>query len=458
MTRLSLVHFTTLAKRPVRLKIVDISDASSYPGHADQVFSPRGEEELAEVLARASKENIPVTPMGAMTGLAGGASPQGGWGVSMTNFRKLEIAPGKAIAGSGILLREVQAAAAASGQYYAPDPTENTSSIGGNIAANASGSHSFRYGATRAHVLALRVVLIEGSIREYRRGQPVDFQVPRIPLPRTSKHSAGYRLAPGMDYVDLFIGSEGTLGVVTQAELQLLPAPKEIMGGVVFFPSEEAAIDAVERWRPVPGLRMLEYLDHGSLEIMEVQIKDAPEAAAVMVEQEGEIDLDMTGAMEDVSWFGTSAADRERFRRFRHGLAEGVQARIHRGGYVKLGTDYAAPRDKCREVIKLYRGTLDRDLGTPYVMYGHIGDAHLHINTFPANQEEHARAKAVLDALAKDVVALGGTVGAEHGLGKRKAHLLAIQYAPEHIEAMRAVKRRFDPQWLLGRGNLFEPR
>lgn len=432
---------------------MDISDASSYPGHADQVLSPRSEEELAEILARASKEGVPITVMGAMTGLAGGASPQGGWGVSMTNFRRLDIAPGKATVGAGTLLREVQAAALASGQYYAPDPTENTSSIGGNIAANASGSHSFRYGATRAHVLALRVVLIDGSIREYRRGQPVDFEVPQIPLPRTSKHSAGYRLAPGMDYADLFIGSEGTLGVVTQAELQLLPAPKEIMGGVVFFPSEAAAIDAVERWRPVPGLRMLEYLDRGSLEIMEV-----PQAAAVMVEQEGEIDLDMTGALEDVSWFGTSASDRERFRRFRHGLAEGVQARIHRGGYVKLGTDYAAPRDKCREVIQLYRSTLDRDLGIPYVMYGHIGDAHLHINTFPSNQDEHARAKAVLDGLAKDVVALGGTVGAEHGLGKRKAHLLKIQYAPEHIEAMRAVKRRFDPQWLLGRGNLFEPK
>ncbi len=429
---------------------MDISDASSYPGHADQVFSPRTEDELAVILARASKEKVPVTVMGAMTGLAGGASPQGGWGLSMSNFRRLEITPGRAFVGTGLLLREVQAAAAASGQFYAPDPTENTSSIGGNIAANASGSRSFRYGATRAHVQALRAVLMDGRIVEYRRGQPVDFDVPKIPLPRTTKHSAGYRLAPGMDFVDLFVGSEGTLGVVTEARLQLLPAPKDIMGGVVFFSSEEAALDAVERWRPTPGLRMLEYLDRGSLEIMEV-----PQAAAVMVEQEGEIDLDMTGALEDVSWFGTSPSDRERFRRFRHGLAEGVQARIHRGGYMKLGTDYAVPRDKRREIIKIYRSTLDRDLGIPYVMYGHIGDAHLHINTFPATPDQHARAKTVLDDLAKPVVELGGTVGAEHGLGKRKAHLLAIQYGPEHIEAMRAVKRRYDPQWLLGRGNLF---
>jgi FAD/FMN-containing dehydrogenase len=434
---------------------VDISDVSGYPGHADQVFSPRDEEELAAILARASNEGVPVTVMGAMTGLAGGAAPQGGWGVSMIKFRRLDISPGSARVGVGTLLREVQAAAAASGQFYAPDPTENTSSIGGNIAANASGSRSFRYGATRPHVVALRVALLDrrkpGSrIVEYRRGQPVDFDVPKIPLPRSTKHSAGYRLAPGMDVVDLFIGSEGTLGVVSEAELQLLPAPKEIMGGVVFFPSEDAALDAVDRWRPTPGLRMLEYLDRGSLEIME-----EPHAAAVMVEQEGEIDLDMKGALEDDSWFGTSPSDRERFRRFRHALGERVNERIHRGGFMKLGTDYAVPRDKGREIIRIYRKTLDRDLGLPYVIYGHVGDAHLHINTFPASKGEFDRAKAVLDDLATPVVELGGTVGAEHGLGKRKAHLLKVQYGPEAIEAMRAVKQRFDPQWLLGQGNLF---
>ena len=429
---------------------MDISDVSGYPGHADQVFSPRDEEELAAILARASKEGVPVTVMGAMTGLAGGASPQGGWGVSMTKFRKLDISPGSARVGPGTLLREVQAASAASGQFYAPDPTENTSSIGGNIAANSSGSRSFRYGATRAHVLALRIAFADGQIVEYRRGQALDFDVPKIPLPRSTKHSAGYPLTPGMDFVDLFIGSEGTLGVVTEAELQLLPAPKEIMGGVVFFPSEDAALDAVDRWRPTPGLRMLEYLDRGSLEMME-----EPYAAAVMVEQEGEIDLDMDGALEEDSWFGTSAADRERFRRFRHALGERANQRIQRGGYMKLGTDYAVPRDKGREMMRIYRTTLDSDLGLPYVIYGHVGDAHLHINTFPSSKLEFERAKAVLDDLAKPVVELGGTVGAEHGVGKRKAHLLKVQYGPEVIDAMRAVKKRFDPQWRLGRGNMF---
>jgi FAD/FMN-containing dehydrogenase len=431
---------------------VEITDVSGYPGHADKVFSPKDEEELAAILKRASAEEVPVTVMGAMTGLAGGAAPEGGWGISMALFRRLDILPGHARVGTGVLLKEVQAAAAAGGQYYAPDPTENTSSIGGNIAANASGSHSFLYGATRQHVLAVRVVFMDGRVAEFRRGEKVDFEIPAIPLPRTTKFSAGYRLEPAMDFVDLFVGSEGTLGVVTEAELQLLPAPKEIMAGVVFFPSENAALDAVDRWRPVPGLRMLEYLDQASLEMME-----EPFAAAVMVEQEGEIDLDMRGALEEHSWFATSPADRERFRRFRHGLGERANQRIRKGGYMKLGTDYAVPREKGREVIDLYRRTLDPALKLPYVIYGHIGDAHVHINTFPSTKEDFHRAKALLDELAYPVVAMGGTVGAEHGLGKRKAHLLSIQYKPEVIEAMRAVKRRFDPQWLLGRGNLLSP-
>jgi FAD/FMN-containing dehydrogenase len=194
---------------------------------------------------------------------------------------------------------------------------------------------------------------------------------------------------------------------------------------------------------------MLEYLDAASLEMMEV-----PQQAAVMVEQEGEIDLDLAGALEDDSWFATSAADRERFRRFRHALGERSNDRIRYGGFMKLGTDYAVPRDKGREMMRIYRTTLNRDLGLPYVLYGHMGDAHVHINTFPSDKESFDRAKKVLHDLAYPIVELGGTVGAEHGLGKRKAHLLEIQYKPDVIEAMRAVKRRFDPRWLLGQGTL----
>lgn len=429
---------------------MEITDASGYAGRADQVFTPRNEEEIAAILTRASSEGVPVTVMGALTGLAGGAVPKGGWAISMVQLRKLDVSPGKARVGTGALLREVQAAATASGQFYAPDPTENTSSIGGNIGANASGSRSFRYGATRKHVRALRVVHMDGRIAEYRRGEKVDFDVPRIPLPRTCKHSAGYRLEPGMDYVDLFIGSEGTLGVVTEAELQLLPAPGEILGGVVFFPAEEAALDAVDRWRPTPGLRMLEFLDSRSIKLMEL-----PYGAAVLLELEGEAELDMAGALESESWFGASSGDRERFRQFRHRLPERIHERLRRGGFVVLATDYAVPLERNRDILSIYRRVLSQNFGDKFVMFGHIGDAHVHTEVLPETHQEWQRATDIAVDLAKEVVAMGGTVGAEHGLGKRKAHLLSIQYGAAEIEAMRSVKRRFDPQQLLGQGNLF---
>jgi len=429
---------------------VDITDASNFPGQADQLFTPETESEVAEILKRATQQKIPVTICGALTGLAGGASPSGGWALSLTRLRKLEVSQGRAVVGPGALLREVQSAAANSGQFYAPDPTENTSSIGGNIAANSSGSRSFRYGATRRHVLSLRVAFMDGSIQTFRRGEKIDFEVPQISLPHTTKHSAGYPLAPNMEWVDLIVGNEGTLGVVTEAELQFLPAPGERLGGVVFFPSEADALDAVDRWRPTPGLNMIEYIDRASLEMM-----DTPHQAALMIEIEGDADIDMSTALENDSWFATSASDRERFRVFRHTLAEKANDRVRRTGFVKFGTDYAVPLDKNHEMMATYRRVLDADSPGRYVIYGHIGDAHVHVNSFPETRDQFERGKEIMTDLAREAVKLGGTVGAEHGLGKRKAHLLEIQYPPDQIAAMKGVKRRFDPAWLLGRGTLF---
>jgi FAD/FMN-containing dehydrogenase len=435
--------------------VTDLTDASYYPGHADKIFSPTDEADLFAILNQASREQVPVTIMGALTGVTGAAVPLDGWAISLTRLNHINIEPGRATVGPGVLLRDLQSAAARDSQFYAPDPTENTSSLGGNIAANASGSRSFRFGATREHVLALRVALIGGRVMDVRRGQPVDFDVPAVRLPRTTKHSAGYRLAPGMDLVDLFIGSEGTLGVVTQAELKLLPAPGELTSGVIFFPDEAAALDTLDRWgvtagsKP-PGLRMLEYLDRASLQMMDVL-----HAAALIVEHDGDFDLDLTGALESESWFAVSAADRERFRQFRHSLPERCNDRIRRSGFVKQSTDYAVPVEHTRDIMRIYRRALDRDFAGQYVIFGHIGDAHLHINTFSESPAQFDHAKTLMTELAREAVALGGTVGAEHGLGKRKAHLLEIQYSPEEIESMRAVKRRFDPNWLLGRGTIF---
>jgi FAD/FMN-containing dehydrogenase len=171
---------------------------------------------------------------------------------------------------------------------------------------------------------------------------------------------------------------------------------------------------------------------------------------------EGDPEIDMAGSIEGESWFGTSAADRERFRLFRHRLPERVNARNRQLGFINIATDYSVPIDKNREMLNIYRTTLEREFGEKFVIFGHIGDAHVHAEAFPETPAEADRAKQVATDLARQAVALGGTIGAEHGIGKRKAHLLGLQYSQEQIAAMRAVRRRFDPQELLGRGTLFQ--
>ena len=434
--------------------MVALEDASGFQGEADRLIAPASEAELLDVIAA----GVPITIVGARTGLTGGSVPQSGWAVSLEKFRRLEIFPGRAIVGPGASLNDVQAAASRTGQFYAPDPTETTASLGGTIATNASGSRSFRYGSTRRHVLKLRVVLMDGRVLEVARGDKIDFHVPALPLADTTKNTAGYPLTPGMDWIDLFVGSEGTLGIVIEAELQLLPASADVLAGIVFLISDNAALEVVDAWRRIPGLRMIEYFDSNSLDFLRPHYPEIPgrAGAALLIEQEnGDIDFWADHAPED-SWFAASDQDRERFRRFRHALPELVNDTMRRRGFLKLGSDYAVPLARNSEMLAHYHPEL-RQHALDYVIFGHIGDAHVHVNILPKSKTEFETGQQLMLDFARHAVELGGTVSAEHGLGKRKAHLLALQYTPDQMEAMKAVKRRLDPRWLLNRGNLFAP-
>jgi FAD/FMN-containing dehydrogenase len=270
-----------------------------------------------------------------------------------------------------------------------------------------------------------------------------------------------------MDWIDLFTGSEGTLGVVTEARLGLLPAPPTVLAGVVFFANDDSALNAVEHWRSTIRARMLEYFDAPSLALLRTRFPEIPgEArAAILFDQElqseddPEIDqwlvrVEASGALTN-SWFALSAVDRERFRRFRHALPELVNDTVRRAGSLKMNTDYAVPLAANREMLAYYRRRLEQEFPGRYVIFGHIGDAHLHVNLF-SSPDDPQKATALILEFAGQAVALGGTVSAEHGLGRRKAHLLKLQYTPEQLEAMRAVKRRLDPRNILGRGVLWE--
>jgi FAD/FMN-containing dehydrogenase len=429
-----------------------LTDSSGYKGHADEIRIPANEAEVLAILT----SGLPVTVCGSRTGLTGGSVAQGGIAMSMERFRKLEIGTGTARVGAAFTLLELRDAAAPGKQFYAPDPTEITASIGGTIATNASGSRSFRFGSTRAHILALRVALMDGRIVEYRRGDKVDFEVPLVPLPDVTKCTAGYRLAPDMDWIDLFCGSEGTLGVVLEAEVRLLPIPPGLFSAVAFFSTDEAALNAVDEWRGIPDVRMLEYVGRNALDLLQARFPEIPPDAAAALLIEGEELEAWAERLPDSAWIGTSATDRERVRRFRHSLPELVIEFISKRGILKMGTDYSVPLTKNREMLAYYTERLEAELPGHYVIYGHIGDAHVHVNMLPPTPAQTETAGALLKEFAAKAVSLGGTVSAEHGLGKRKAGMLSLQYAPEHIEAMKAVKRRLDPQWLLGQGTLFQ--
>jgi FAD/FMN-containing dehydrogenase len=429
------------------------ADASGYTGHAEKIVIPRNEDEVLECIGAGA----PLTISGGGTGVTGGRVPQGGWVISLENFNKLTVHGDHAEVGAGLLLRDLKAP----NQFYAPDPTETWAALGGTIATNASGSRSYLYGSTRRHIQALKVATMDGRIHRYRRGDKVDFLVPELPIPNTTKHTAGYYLRPDLDWIDLFTGSEGTLAIVLEAEVTLLPIPTELLTAVIFFASDSAALDAVDEWRQIPGLRMLEYMDANSLTLLKDTNIPKNAKAALLIEQIGDEPhdlLEQADAIWDGSWFANNAQDRERFRVFRHALPERVNDTVRRHGSLKMGTDFAVPLDRNRDMLAIYREQCERYFPNQYVIFGHIGDAHLHVNLLPTTTEEQARAKELIPNLASEAVKLGGTVSAEHGVGKRKANLLNLQFTEDQINSMKKVKFHLDPEWRLGAGTLFPTR
>jgi FAD/FMN-containing dehydrogenase len=445
-----------------------LEDSSGYRGSADQVLIPETIDEVREIVNRASAYDIPLTIAGAGTGLTGARVPHGGWVLSLARFRDIEIQRGRVRCGSGVILADLQAAAARTHQFLGPNPTESLAGIGGIISTNAGGARSFRFGPVGRQVLALEVTFMDGSTVRFKRGEKVDFPYRTVRVPSTTKTAAGYPLRPDLDWVDLLAGSEGTLGIITETELQLFPEPPAMLSGVVFFPSEELALDAVDIWRPIPGLRLLESMDTRALDFLRLKYTEMSRQAraALMIEQDlaseedSEVDLwserlKAQSALEDESWFGFSAADRERFREFRHALPAMTVDQGRRSG-TKFSTDFAVPLAKNREMYNYYRQRCDEAFPGQYTIFGHIGDANVHVNLLPDGPEDARRAEHLIEDFARKVISLGGTVAAEHGIGKQKTNLLKLMFSAEEIDAMKDVKRHLDPKWLLGRGTIFE--
>ncbi|HWS52799.1 MAG TPA: FAD-binding oxidoreductase [Pyrinomonadaceae bacterium] len=485
-----------------------LGDASNLAGgHASRVVLPESAEEVAEVLARCSRDRTPVTVSGAGTGVVGGRVPFGGVVLSTDRLDQIkEVARedsggGRATAGAGVRLADLERAARVEGLLYPPDPTEWSCSLGGTVATNASGARTFKYGPTRAYVRRLQVALATGDLVELRRGEvragddgrislplaggrKVEARLPSYAMPRTRKHAAGYFVEQRVDAVDLFVGSEGTLGVVTEVEVALLPRPAGVLGGIVFFAAESDLLAFVRearerslRTRGSPGAggaargldaRALEYFDVESLKFLRERYPLVPLRAegAVFFEQEvapetedvlmGEWLALVEGhrALADDSWFGTSGHDRAEMRAFRHALPVMVNEWLARRGQRKVSTDAAVPDAAFPALLNFYRERL-RASRLAHVIFGHVGDNHVHVNILPRDAVEAAAARELYGHFIARAVELGGTISAEHGVGKLKRDHLRALYGEGALREMAALKRAFDPVGVLGRGNIF---
>lgn len=485
-----------------------LSDASNLRGQASGVVYPENEKEVVEFLAESHAGRMPVTVSGYGTGLTGGRVPMGGWIMAMHRMNSMSFelnrnpgAPGKVRVEAGVQLKHLQSEALRAGLLYPSDPTSLLSFLGGNVATNASGSHAFKYGVTRNHVLRLRVVLANGDVLDLSRGMfkasaerkltlPVihsngtsgilnlklpDYTVPRI------KHSAGYFVKPEVDAVDLFVGSEGTLGVVTEMDLNVIPAPEVILSFVVFFKNEQEAWHFADTAKEQSRIhresrndariqaRSFEYMDRASLELVREQYRDIPSdaQAAIYLEQECQSETQemirdqwsalfeaYPGAAENF-WYGETPEDELRLRAFRHEIPLRIKSFLKETGQTKVGTDYAVPEKHFYEMLQ-YEKKRVKELGLYSVSFGHMADCHLHLNILPRNPEEHQLAWKLYEELIDKALSFGGTVAAEHGVGKLKTGFLEKMFGSQVIREMADLKRQLDPAGILGRGTLFE--
>ena len=448
-----------------------LSDASFIrDGHADRVVFPETVDEVSEILAAANRDRTPVTVSGAGTGTVGGRVPFGGIVLATDRLNRIKsIENDRAVAEAGVILADFQLAVDQKGLLYPPDPTERGCFLGGTVATNASGARTFKYGSTRNYIESLKVVLASGEILDLNRGLKIpDIRVANYRPPATRKNAAGYFVQPNMDAVDLFIGSEGTLAVICEIEARLVPKPQGLLSGVVFFAKESDVLAFVdEAKRGAVDARALEFFDNESLNFLRQKYPEVPTQAvgAIFFEQETTDSteesilnkwlalLDQHHAFAD-SWFATNEQDQAKLREFRHQLPVLMNEWFARYRQRKVSTDMSVPDTAFPGLFDLYKQALGSS-GLRYTIFGHIGDNHVHVNILPRDEDEGTRARELYVQFLKYAASVGGTLSAEHGVGKLKRDYLRLFYSDDQLREMAVVKKHFDPHGILGRGNIF---
>lgn len=442
-------------RRAAGIDAVRVDDAAREAAAGDKWFAravpdavvfPRSTEAVSAVMRIAAKEKIAVTPRGAGHGYVGGCVPLRGIAIAMermNRIRELDPRDFVAVVEPGVVTGHLQEEARRKGVFYPPDPASlKDCSIGGNIATNAGGPRCLKYGVTRNYVLGLEVVLADGTVA--RVGG------------RTHKNKAGF------DLVGIFVGSEGMLGIVTAATLRLLPLPPSravLSASFPDMPAAAAAVQSIFARGHLPSAA--EIADRFTLEAARANAKGEtaipPGEAHLLVEIDGQPDsvkhearalaalLDEAGALSVESAMTDDGC--ERLWALRRGFSESLKAT----GLKKLNEDIVVPRGRLVELVE-FGARLGREFDVPVACFGHAGDGNIHVNLMVKNPDDpatQARMEKALDALFAGVLAMGGSITGEHGIGLAKKRWWPGAVDEGAHELHRRIKSALDPDGIL---------
>lgn len=426
----------------------DAGGASGERRLPDAVAFPASTEEVSRLVQVCGRHGVPVIPRGAGTGYAGGAVAVSGGLIlnlcRMSRILGLEAEAGRIRVEAGVVTAAIQRRAGEAGLYYPPDPgAATTSTIGGNVACNAAGPHALRYGNTADHLVGATAVLADGRVVRLGEGGE---ESPLLPL---------------------LAGSEGTLGVLTEVLLRLLPAPATRATLAALFPDLEhafAAVAEVSRLGVVPAA--LEFLDRSALEALAASgMTGVPAGAAlVLVEVEGEpasvtAELDAVRSALSEAGAGAVEAARDADEQARlWGLRKAISAAVAAVMVGKVNEDVVVPRDRIAELCGRTE-EIGRRHRVPVINFGHLGEGNLHVTFLidPRRPGERSRGEAAAADLFEAVLSMEGSLSGEHGVGTSKLAYIERQLGTAGIGLMRRIKLRYDPAGLLNPGIKLPP-
>jgi len=431
-------------------------DATRTRYEPDAVVFPRHEEDVSAILKYCNEHSIVLTPRGAGSGFTGGALPTNG-GIllgmekHMNKILEIDFENMVAIVQPGVVNMDLQKAAGEVGLFYPPDPaSEEYSSLGGNVSENAGGMRAAKYGITKDYVMALRAVRPNGDI--IRAGK------------RTIKDVAGYNIA------GILIASEGTLAVITEITLKLLPQPKFNKAYMGIFPSVENAMNAVFKSlasgaNPVA----MEFLDSLVVQALKEKLGvELPEDAGALLigDVDGNVAEEVAfqlkileesfrenGAQNFV--IAENGEERDKLWYARRNASPSITI----FGSKKLNEDISVPRSMLPEALKRIYEIGDK-YGFKVPCFGHAGDGNIHVNVMVdgSNEKELAKGHEAIEEIFELVVAMGGTLSGEHGIGTSKAPFMSIAFNEEELALFRDIKQAFDPNNILNPGKMGLPR